>query len=188
LAGTARIAILTLLLIAAAQPAIAASEPGYESAEEAFDAAFLSSGIGRRGYEENREYAAALYQMPDRRWYATPVVAGGRVTSAIPYHLIPPGAMRIAGVHTHGQPTIPEDPSRSYGLDFSQTDRRNAVLAYQASHGRIDRQILLNSRLDVLEMTVGPIYDAKSERLAITTQAARVIESAGPPLTRASWH
>ncbi|MBV8211034.1 MAG: DUF4329 domain-containing protein [Burkholderiaceae bacterium] len=149
---------------------------GFESAEAAFSATFIRSGIGQRGYDENREYAAALYQMPDGSWYATPVVAGGRDRCSIPYHLVPPEAVRIAGAHTHGRPELPGDSTHAYGTNFSQTDRRNAMQAYVASHGVIDTQLLLTSRLAVLRMSVGPHYDPNGSRIALAceTQALSV--------------
>ena len=182
MSAAARAAIAACLLNVL-PPATAAGETGYSNAEEAFDAAFITSGIGARGYEENREYAAALYQMPDGLWHATPVVAGNVTTSSIPYHLVPPQAVRIAGAHTHGQPRLPEDPTHVYGTDFSQTDRRNAIRAYQASHGRIDSQLLLTSQLAVLRMSIGPRYDETTASIALTTDTIR-LTSLGDPRVR----
>jgi hypothetical protein len=170
LSCAARTALLAFLLGAVAQAASAASDAGYASAEKAFEAAFISSGIGQRGYQENREYAAALYRMPDGRWYATRVVAGERLGCSIPYHEVPPEAVRIAGAHTHGQARLPEDPEHVYGTDFSQTDRRNAIRAYESSHGAIDMQFLLTSRLTVLRMSVGPRYDLATSRIALAAE------------------
>lgn len=142
--------------------AIPAAQAAFASAQDAFQAVFIASGLARNAYDENREYAAAIYQMPDGHWYATRVLAGGRLSSSIPYHLVPRAAIRIAGAHTHGQPRLPEDPTHLYGTDFSQMDRRNAIRAYQASRGRIDTQLLLSSRLEVLEMSVSRGYDPAS--------------------------
>lgn len=174
MSAAARAVLAVLLLGAAAPDARCAPDVGYENAEQAFEGAIIASGIGQRGYDENREYAAALYQMPNGRWYATPVIAGGRTSSSIPYHLVPGQAVRIAGVHTHGQPRLPEDPSHIYGTDFSRADRRNAMLAYQASHGRIDVQLLLTSQLTVLRMSISPRYDPATARIALAADTARV--------------
>ena len=162
--------VLAFVLVAAPQAAFAAASAGYASAEEAFEAIFITSGVGQRGYDENREYAAALYQMPDGRWYATEVIAGGCTSSTIPYHKVPPEAIRIAGAHTHGQPHLPEDPSRIYGTDFSQTDRRNAIRAYQTTHGVIDTQFLLTSRLAVLRMSLGQHYEPATSRIELAAE------------------
>jgi hypothetical protein len=174
LSATVRLTFAALLLGIVPLIARAAPEAGYASAEQAFEAVFITSGIGQRGYDENREYAAALYQMPDGRWYATEVTAGNLTGCAIPYHAVPPAAMRIAGAHTHGQPRLPGDASHIYGTDFSQTDRRNAIGAYQASHGKIDSQLLLTSRLEVLRMSIGLNYDPASARIAVVAHTARL--------------
>ena len=183
-ASRAAIAVVALnLLLSGAR---AAGEAGYASAEQAFEATFIASSIGQRGYDENREYAAALYQMPDGRWYATEVVAGGLTESAIPYHAVPSGAIRIAGAHTHGQPRLPEDPMRIYGTEFSRTDTHNAIRAYEASHGRIDAQWLLTSQLVVLRMSVGPRYDPATARIALTTETVRLLALDDPASGRSS--
>jgi len=127
---------------------------GFSSAEDAFIAVFVRSGIGQRGYQENREYASALYQSPDGTWHSTAIVIGSRFESSIPYHLVPASAQRIVGAHTHGQPHVPEDALRLYGLDFSQTDRRNAVHNFAITGGRIQGQLLLSSDLKVLRLSL----------------------------------
>lgn len=172
-------ALAALLLGATAPDAPAAPSSGYQTDEQAFEQVFIGSGLGQRGYDENREYAAALYQMPDGRWYATPVLPGDRDRCSIPYHLVPPQAVRIAGAHTHGQPRLPEEPSRTYGADFSGTDRLNAIRAFQASHGLIDGQWLLTSELVVLRMSVAPRYDAATGRIAVTAETKRAGTGAG---------
>jgi hypothetical protein len=174
LSAAFRFTIASLVLSVIARVACAAPEAGYASAEQAFEAVFLASGIGQRGYEENREYAAALYQMPDGRWYATQVVAGSVTGCDIPYHAVPAAAIRIAGAHTHGQPRLPGDPSHIYGVDFSQTDRRNAIRAYQTSQGKVDSQLLLTSRLEVLRMSIGLNYDPSSARIAVMAHTTRL--------------
>ncbi len=128
------------------------SKVGYPSAEAAFYAVFVESGLGMRAYEENREYAAAIFEMPDGRWHCTPVSAGDRGSSLIPYHLVPAEALRIAGAHTHGRPQLPGDATHVYGADFSAADRRNALLNYRMTRGRIDTQLLLSSELKVLRL------------------------------------
>jgi len=130
------------------------AEAAYDSAEAAFAAVFINSGLGERAYQENREYAAAIYQLPDGHWHCTAVVAGGQTASAIPYHAVPPQALRIVGAHTHGQPHIPDDPWHLYGVDFSQADLRNAGYNYRATHGRIAVQLLLTSELKILRLTI----------------------------------
>lgn len=184
MSAAARAGIALALILNALPPLVSkADAAGYATAEQAFEVVFIASGISELGYEENREYAAALYQMPDGLWHATPVVAGNVTTSSIPYHLVPPQAVRIAGAHTHGQPRLPEDPTHVYGTDFSQTDRRNAIRAYQASHGRIDSQLLLTSQLAVLRMSIGPRYDETTASIALTTDTIR-LTSLGDPRVR----
>jgi hypothetical protein len=162
-------AALALLVLGGLPLAVhCAADVGYATAEQAFAAAFINSGVGRRGYEQNREYAAALYELPDGRWYSTRVITGERLGSSIPYHLVPEQAVRIAGAHTHGSPWLPEDPSHIYGTDFSQTDRRNAMRAFRSSQGRIDSQFLLTSRLEVLRMSIELRYDAEASRITAT--------------------
>lgn len=168
---TSLTATLAGVLLAATPLWVHAGGPrGWDSAESAFVAAFITSGIGQRGYDENREYAAALYQMPDGRWYATPVVAGNERSCNIPYELVPAQAVRIAGAHTHGQPHIAGDSLHEYGTDFSQADRRIAVDAYRITRGRVDSQWLLTSRLQVLQMSVEMHYNAASARIDIAAQ------------------
>jgi hypothetical protein len=152
-------------------PAVALPQPdsGYPSAQAAFVAAFITSGVGQRGYDENREYAAALYQMPDGRWYATPAEAGDQTKCRIPYDRVPSKAIRVAGAHTHGQPHLPGDADHEYGLDFSRVDVRNSVQAFSATHGRIDSQWLLTSRMKVLEMRIDLQFDPASERIGTST-------------------
>lgn len=139
-------------LSASAAEAQRPGEAAYDSPEAAFAAVFLASGLGERAYHENREYAAAIYEMPDGRWYSTAVVAGDRTQSAIPYHAVPQAALRIVGAHTHGQPHIPEDDHHVYGLDFSQVDLRNGVSNFRSTHGRISAQLLLTSDLKILRL------------------------------------
>ncbi len=131
-----------------------AAEGAYDSPEAAFTAVFLTSGLAERGYQENREYAAAIYQLPDGRWYSTTAAPGSRTECAIPYHAVPPAAIRIVGAHTHGQAKIPEDSGHLYGLDFSQVDLRNAVRNYRVTHGRIAVQLLFTSELKILRLTI----------------------------------
>jgi len=132
-----------------------AGDAAYATPEAAFAAIFVTSGLGERAYQENREYAAAIYEMPDGLWYSTDVIAGSRLESAIPYHAVPPEALRIVGAHTHGQPRIPEDAWHLYGVDFSQADLRNAIYNYRTTHGRIAVQFLLSSELKILRLTLG---------------------------------
>lgn len=149
------IAACALLAAHAGEPGTQVDEPAqasYGSAEAAFRAVFLDSGLGERAYREDREYAAALYEMPDGSWRSTPVIAGERGNSLIPYHLVPAQARRIAGAHSHGSPLLPGDPDHVYGTDFSRADRRNAWLNFRASGGRIDTQLLLSSELKVLRL------------------------------------
>jgi hypothetical protein len=151
-------AVATILLSAnprAAEipPGIAPAQ-GYASAEAAFSGAFRETGLAERAYRENREYAAAIYRMPDGLWYCTPVQTGSRTESSIPYHLVPEAALQVAGAHTHGQETIPEDPQHRYGVDFSQADLNNALHNYRITHGRIAMQLLLTSELRVLRLTI----------------------------------
>jgi hypothetical protein len=154
------------------------------SAEAAFQAAFIDSGLGLRGYRENREYAAAIYQMPDGSWHCTSVVPGTRLESRIPYHEVPDVAVRIVGAHTHGQPRVPEDPQGLYGTDFSASDRRNAVHNYRASEGRIDTQLLLSSEFRILRLdlrgTVIPdsaqFSPAGITRLRVEVLSARALD------------
>jgi len=170
-------AALTLLVLGGLPLAgHCSTDISYATAEQAFAAAFIDSGVGRRGYEQNREYAAALYQLPDGRWYTTVVIAGDRLGSSIPYHLVPNEAVRIAGAHTHGSPVLPEDPSHVYGTDFSQTDRRNAMRAFRSSQGRIDSQFLLTSRLEVLRMSIELQYDPEASRITATDRTIRLGE------------
>jgi hypothetical protein len=146
--------IISLSASAAEGVPAADEDPAYASPEAAFAAVFLASGLGERGYWENREYAAAFYEMPDGSWHSTPIVAGTRTESAIPYHAVPPAALRIVGAHTHGQPHIPEDAWHLYGTDFSKADLRNAVHNYRATNGRIAAQFLLSSQLNILRLTL----------------------------------
>jgi hypothetical protein len=179
LPASTRAALVAWLLGATPLAALAVSDAGYATVEHAFEATFIESGLGQRGYDENREYAAALYLMPDGRWYSTPVLAGSRTVSSIPYHLVPAEAVRIAGAHTHGQPRIPEDPTHVYGTDFSQADRRNAIQAFRTSGGRIDTQLLLTSQLVVLRMSIGLAYDEGSARIDVM---ARTVSLANPKM------
>jgi hypothetical protein len=112
--------------------------------------------------------------MRDGRWYSTPVVAGGLITSAIPYHAVPAEATRIAGAHTHGQPQLRQDDARVYGVDFSQTDRLNAMRAYHESRGKIDTQLLLNSNLEILRMTIALRYEPALSRITLTSETRPV--------------
>lgn len=169
----AAIAIGALVSGAAAAAADAAAHDpehaAYASAEVAFRALFIDSGLGERAYRENREYAAAIYQMPDGTWHGTTPVAGGRMQSAIPYHAVPEAAVSIVGAHTHGQPHIPEDPRRVYGVDFSQADLRNAVHNYRASQGRIAAQMLLTSDLRILRLTLSGSTDPSQGDTVVTS-------------------
>lgn len=151
-----------------------AAESGYVDAEQAFDAVFIRSGLGWRGYVENREYAAAIYQMPDGRWHVTRPVAGNLTTSSIPYSKVPSEAIRVVGAHTHGQPHIAGDPSHLYGTSFSEADRRAAIHNYQVTHGRIATQLLLTSRLEILEMNLSEGYDAGSARIGVIAHLSQV--------------
>jgi hypothetical protein len=146
--------IISLSASAAESTPVPGSETTYSSPEAAFAAIFIASGLGELAYRENREYAAAIYQMPDGRWRSTAVVAGSRTESAIPYHAVPEGALRIVGAHTHGQPHIPEDAGHLYGVDFSQADLHNAVQNYRTTRGRIAMQLLLSSELKILRLTL----------------------------------
>jgi hypothetical protein len=147
---------------------------GYPSAEAAFAGAFIASGLAERGYRENREYAAAIYQLPDGSWHSTPALAGTRTESAIPYHAVPAAALQIVGAHTHGQPRIPEDPAHLYGVDFSQADLRNAVHNYRITRGRIAAQLLLTSELKVLRLTLsGDPELAMGETFVTSSEQAR---------------
>ncbi len=167
---------------AAESPVAASSQPpavspsalthGYADAEEAFLDVFIRSGLALRGYEENREYAAAIYQMPDGRWYATAVVAGGVKASSIPYDQVPHDAVRVDGAHTHGQPRIPGDSLHLYGGNFSDTDRRAAIRNFKVTRGRIAEQLLLTSRLEMLRMAVSRGYDAASGEIAIRARVS----------------
>jgi hypothetical protein len=143
-------------LSAKAAGAIAAASPdtAYRSAEDAFTAVFLDSGLGQRAFRENREYAAAIYQLADGGWHCTLPVAGTRDESAIPYHAVPADAVRIVGAHTHGQPFVAGDSGHVYGVDFSRADLRNAVHNYRITHGRIAAQLLLSSEFKVLRFTL----------------------------------
>ncbi len=154
LLATLAAALLSLNARAAQTPAALGSATGYASAEAAFSGEFLATGLAERGYRENREYAAAIYQMPDGLWYCTAIQAGSRTESSIPYHLVPEAALQIAGAHTHGQAHIPEDPRHLYGVDFSQADLNNALHNYRITHGRIATQLLLTSELQVLRLTI----------------------------------
>jgi len=128
------------------------AKESYESAEAAFVGVFITSGLGLRAFFENREYAAALYQLPDGSWHATPSVPGSRLASAIPYHAVPLDAVFIAGAHTHGQPHIPEDPDHDYGREFSNIDRTTALRNFQISRGKICKQLLLTSDMRILRL------------------------------------
>lgn len=131
-------------------PALAA----YDSAESAFISVFVLSGLGRRAYRENREYAAAIYQLADGGWRVTPVQRGEELESSIPYHAVPANAQRIVGAHTHGQPRIPGDDEHLYGLDFSRADRNNALRNFLVSGGRICGQLVLSSNLRILRLNL----------------------------------
>jgi hypothetical protein len=168
---------------ALAAPACA-SDLGYADAEQAFDAVFIDSGLAERAYVENREYAAAIYQMPDGRWHATAAVAGDLTRSAIPYDAVPAQAMRVVGAHSHGRPDIPGDPSHRYGTDFSEADRHAAIHNYRATRGRIAVQLLLTSRLEILRMTLSQGYDPQSGQIAVLAQVTSVGSIGKPPLPR----
>lgn len=130
---------------------------GYANAEAAFADVFLTSGLGLRAYRENREYAAAIYEMPDGSWHSTVPAAGGRMTSTIAYHLVPREALQIVGAHTHGQPIVPEDQGNTYGASFSSSDLRNASHNYRISRGKIAKQFLLTSELRILRLSLSGI-------------------------------
>jgi hypothetical protein len=104
--------VAAVSVAAAADPTSASSfesDSGYLDAEQAFHAVFIDSGLAWRAYVENREYAAAIYQMPDGRWHATGTVGGDLDSTSIPYRAVPPEAIRVVGAHTHGRPLIPGD-------------------------------------------------------------------------------
>jgi hypothetical protein len=151
-----------------------AVDPAYADARQAFDAVFIRSGLGWRGYVENREYAAAIYLMPDGRWHATRPVRGGLTRSTIPYGEVPPDALQIVGAHTHGQPHIAGDSSHLYGTDFSEADRRAAIHNYQATRGRISSQLLLTSRLEILQMDLSRGYDPGSGSIQVIARTSTV--------------
>jgi len=152
------LALISTIASLSARAAEGAKAPeagaAYATPEAAFAAVFITSGLGERAYRENREYAAAIYEMPDGSWHSTAVVAGGQTQSTIPYHAVPPEAVNIVGAHTHGQPHIPGDAWNLYGVDFSQADLRNAVRNYRTTHGLIARQFLLTSELKILSLTI----------------------------------
>jgi len=143
---------------------------GFENAQDAFVAVFIDSGLGRRAYEENREYAAALYQMPDGRWHATPVSTGDLKSCRIPYDKVPDGAVRIAGAHTHGQPRIAGEGKQEFGTGFSTIDRRNALLSYRVTHGRVESQWLLTSHLQILELSFAMAYSPADSRIGVQSR------------------
>ena len=95
-------ALLVFLLLACGplhaqdQPPRPDGADGYPSAEATFDAVFLRSGAAQRAYHENREIAAAIYQLADGSWHSTALVTGTRLRSAIPYHSVPAGALRMS--------------------------------------------------------------------------------------------
>jgi hypothetical protein len=151
----ALLAVLAATCGQAAQPGDGRPELGrdFPSAEAAFFAVFIDSGLGERAYREDREYAAALYQTPDGRWHSTDVLPGDRDRSRIPYHAVPADALSIAGAHTHGQPDRAIDPQRVFGQTFSSADCDNALHNFVASRGRISQQFLLSSDLRILRMT-----------------------------------
>jgi len=137
-----------------AEPTIEPQASGpYATAESAFVAVFIESGLGRRAYRENLEYAAALYQLADGSWRSTRVRVGTCDGSLIPYSWVPAAAVRIVGAHTHGQPRLAEDPDRVYGTDFSAADRRNAEHNFRLTQGRIGGQLLLSSELKILRLS-----------------------------------
>jgi hypothetical protein len=167
--------LLSLSAVAADSLQFPDDDTGYPSAEAAFAAEFITSGLGERAYRENREYAAAIYQLPDGSWHCTPAMAGSRTGSAIPYHAVPTSAVQIVGAHTHGQPHIPEDPWQLYGVDFSQADLRNAVHNYRTTKGRIAAQLLLTSDLRILRLTLsGEADPAAAEEMETSLQAGRL--------------
>lgn len=175
-------ALLAARLLTGPLPAAAQTDRGFDSAEDAFASTFLASGLAQRAFDENREYAAALYQMPDGRWHSTAAVAGDSQSSSIPYHQVPPAAVRIAGAHSHGQPVIPGDSRRDYGLDFSGTDRAHAMQAFRRSQGLIDTQLLLTSRLEVLRMTIGKRFDPATAQIAVSARTERLDVQPGAAL------
>jgi hypothetical protein len=160
------------------------TDPGYPSAERAFEAAFIGSGLGLRGYFENREYASAIYRMPDGRWRFVAPVAGGSMTSSIPYGSVPAAAVSIVGAHTHGQPRIPGDRDGLYGTDFSVLDRRAALTNFTNSRGRIAAQLLLTSCFTILRLGFEQRYDPGQQRIVVATQRSVVAEPPEDPWDR----
>jgi hypothetical protein len=145
-------AVLAMALACALAAPAAAAVDGYDSAESAFRAAFIDSGVAGRAYAQDRECAAALYEMPDGRWHSTPVRAGERDRSLIPNHEVPPEALRIIGAHTHGRPHEALDQGQVWGLGYSQADLRNAWHNFTVTQGRIAGQLLLSSDLRILRL------------------------------------
>jgi len=157
----------------------------FESAQDAFQAIVIDSGLARRAWRENREVAVAFYRLPDGAWHATSVHEGDEWTSSIPYHEVPPAAIEIASAHTHGQPSVAGEGGRIYGLDFSRVDRDNALHNFALTRGRIALHFLVTSRMQVRRLLVRKGFDPQTASIHVFDQSETIatldVPSGGGP-------
>jgi len=180
---------LLLLLpstIAIADPPLPPADGrSFGTAQEAFEAIVIDSGLARRAWRENREVAVAFYRLPDGAWRATSVHEGDEWTSSIPYHEVPPQAIEIASAHTHGQPSLAGDGGRIYGLDFSRVDRDNALHNFALTRGRIATHFLVTSRMQVRRLSVRKGFDPETDSIHVFDRTETIASLEIPPMADA---
>jgi hypothetical protein len=155
------------------------NDPSYRTPEEAFNAAFIASGLGMRGYFQNREYGTRLYQATGGGWGYLPPIAGGRTGVTLPPP--PSDAVTYIDAHSHGQPRIPEKDG-IFGLNPSPDDFQLSFSLSQRDSGRYGGGIVLTSDFKVLQYQRKSVFSDGA--ISVQNQSAVLWQPPNDPLDR----